>query len=108
MLARDAEAQVFCYTDPTIRKETQNDAILGFVRDWRVRTGNVPGELVFDSRFTIYANLAELDTLGIDFITLRRRHAALIRPIHTLDKSAWRKILISNIRRVYRTPQCCG
>ena len=108
MLTRDAEAQVFCYTDPTIRKETRNDAILDFVRDWKARTGNVPGELVFDSRFTIYANLAELDTLGIDFITLRRRHAALIRRIHTLDKSAWKKIRLSNIGRVYRTPRCCG
>ena len=104
MLARDAEAHVFCYADSTIRKETQNDAILEFVRDWKARTGKLPGELVFDSRFTVYANLAELDALGIDFITLRRRHASLIRRIHSLDKSAWKKIRLSNIGRAYRTP----
>lgn len=104
LLARDADAQVFCYADPTIRKETQNDAVLEFVRDWKARTGKAPGELVFDSRFTVYANLAELDALGIDFITLRRRHASLIRRIHALDKSAWKKIRLSNIGRAYRTP----
>jgi hypothetical protein len=45
-----------------------------------------------------------LDALGIDFITLRRRHAALSRRIHSLDKSTWMKIRLSNIGRAYRTP----
>lgn len=104
LLARDATSHVFCYADPTIRKETQKDAILAFVRDWKARTGALPGELVFDSRFTVYANLAQLDALGIDFITLRRRHASLLQRIHTLDKSAWTQIRLSNIGRAYRTP----
>ncbi len=104
MLARDADAHVFCYADATIEKQTQNDAILRFVNDWKARTGNVPGELVFDSRFTVYHNLAELDQLGIDFITLRRRYAALIQRVHRLDPSAWTKIRLSNIGRAYRSP----
>ena len=104
LLARDATSHVFCYADPTIRKQTQNDAILEFVQDWKARTGTLPGELVFDSRFTVFANLAKLDALNIDFITLRRRHASLIQRIHTLDKSAWTKIRLSNIGRAYRTP----
>ena len=104
MLARDAQAHVFCYADATLRKETQNDAILEFVRDWKARTGTLPGELVFDSRFTIYANLAVLDQMGIDFLTLRRRHAALVQKIHTLEPSAWTKIRLTNIGRAYRTP----
>ena len=105
MLARDAEARVFCYADATIRKETQNDAIMRFVDYWRARTGQVPGELVFDSRFTVYANLAKLTALNIEFITLRRRHAALIEHINALDQSAWRQIRLKNIGRAYRTPR---
>ncbi len=104
LLARDADAHVFCYADTTIEKQTQNDAILRFVNDWKARTGNVPGELVFDSRFTVYHNLAELDKQGIDFITLRRRYAALMQRVHTLDPSAWTKMRLSNIGRAYRTP----
>ena len=105
MLARDADARIFCYADATIRKETQNDAILRFVDYWKAQTGKVPKELVFDSRFTVYANLAKLTTLGIDFITLRRRHASLIKHIDGLDKSAWRQIRLTNIGRAYRTPR---
>ena len=88
MLAHHKEAQVLCYADATIRTETQNDAILDFVRDWKARTGKVPGELVFGSRFTVSANLAELDALGIDSIMLHRGQAALIRRVHSLDRSA--------------------
>ncbi len=105
MLARDAEARVFCYADATIRKETQNDAIVRFVDYWRARTGQVPGELVFDSRFTVYTNLAKLTALNIDFITLRRRHASLIEHTNALDQSAWRQIRLKNIGRAYRTPR---
>ena len=105
MLARDADARVFCYADATIRKQTQNDAILRFVDYWKAHTEKVPEELVFDSRFTVYANLAKLTAQGIDFITLRRRHASLIKHIETLDKSAWKQIRLTNIGRAYRTPR---
>lgn len=105
VLARDADARIFCYADATIRKETQNDAILRFVDYWKAHTEKAPEELVFDSRFTVYANLAKLTAQGIDFITLRRRHASLIEHIDSLDKSAWRQIRLSNIGRAYRTPR---
>jgi len=104
VLARDADSRVICYADTTLRKETQNDAIFDFVDDWKARTGNFPIELVFDSRFTTYANLHKLNELGIHFITLRRRHAALVRRIHTLDPKAWKSIRLSNIGRAYRNP----
>ena len=105
VLARDADARVFSYADATIRKETQNDAILRFVHYWRERTTQVPGELVFDSRFTVYANLAKLTALSINFITLRRRHPSLIDHMNALDKSAWTQIRLLNIGRAYRTPR---
>ncbi len=104
VLARNAEARTFCYADTNLRKETQNDAILRFVEDWKSQTGKVPKELVFDSQFTIYKNLGELNNMGIDFITLRRRHASLLKHIHALDKSAWTKIRLTNIGRAYQTP----
>ncbi len=104
VLARDADSNVFCYADPAVRKETRNDAVLAFVRDWEARTGTVPKELVFDSRFTVYANLAALNQMGIPFITLRRRHTSLIQRIHSLDKSAWTNVRLDNIGRRYRTP----
>ena len=41
--------------------------------------GGIPEELIFDSKLTTYANLNELNRLGIQFITLRRRSPGLLR-----------------------------
>ena len=45
------------------------------------RTGHYPEELIFDSKLTTYAKLDELNRLGIDFITLRRRSAKVLDEI---------------------------
>ena len=104
VLARDLEARIFAYADTTVRKETQNDAVLKFVEYWTRRTGSPPAELVFDSQFTIQKNLAALDKMNIDFITLRRRHPKLMDRIRAIPNNQWRKITLSNIKRKYRRP----
>ena len=69
---QDTDTRVFCYANGELRKAEQNDEILRFVRFWKERTGQYPQELIFDSKLTTYANLHELNRLGIQFITLRR------------------------------------
>jgi hypothetical protein len=56
-LARDAEQRVMCYSNAHIPRSEQADEILRFVEFWKKQTGQVPQELVFDSRLTTYANL---------------------------------------------------
>ena len=65
LLAQDARPRVFCYANGDLRKEEQNDEILRFVEFWKERTGKLPEELVFDSKLTTYANLNELNRMGI-------------------------------------------
>jgi len=77
-LAQDADKRVFCYGNATVRKEDQNDEILRFIEYWKERTGRLPEELVFDSKLTTYRNLTQLNKLGIQFITLRRRDAKML------------------------------
>ncbi len=91
-LAQDAETRVFCYANGELRKDQQNDEVLQFVRFWKKRTGRYPEELIFDSKLTTYAKLNELDRLGIQFITLRRRSPGLVREIDQMPQSAWRQI----------------
>jgi len=105
ILARDADARIFCYADTRLLKETQNDSIFDFIDDWKARTGELPKELVFDSRFTTYANLGELTKMGIEFITLRKRYSNLVQRIHALEPGDWKKIRLSNIGREYRNPK---
>jgi hypothetical protein len=104
-LAEDAEKRVFCYANGQLRKADQNDEILRFVEFWKERTGRLPEELVFDSKLTTYANLNLLNGMNIPFITLRRRSAKLLAELHALPPSAWRRIELESISRMYRTPR---
>ena len=104
-LVQDAEHRVFCYANGEIRKADQNDEILRFVAFWKERTGQLPRELVFDSKLTTHANLSALNQMGIDFLTLRRRSAKMLERIYQMPASAWRRIELKNIARAYRTPK---
>lgn len=104
-LAQDADSRVFCYANAEVRKSDQNDEILRFVDFWKERTGALPGELIFDSKLTTYANLNRLNEMGIAFITLRRRSKKLLSEIRNESVSAWRRIQLEAISRAYRTPK---
>jgi len=104
-VAQDANKRVFCYGNAQIRKPDQPDEILKFVAFWRQRTGRLPQELIFDSKLTTYANLSEINRMGIEFITLRRRSRKLLQQIHTEPLSAWRRIELEAVARAYRTPR---
>jgi hypothetical protein len=104
-VAQDAESRVFCYANGDLRKEDQNDEILRFVEYWKESTGRLPSELVFDSKLTTYSNLSQLNDLGIEFITLRRRSDQLLRALADHPASAWRQIQLQNVNRAYSTPK---
>ncbi len=104
-LARDAQARTFAWASARPSKATCNDQILRFVDAWTQRTGQAPQELVFDSRLTTYANLAILTERQIDFLTLRRRSAKLVRQLLEQPADRWQKIRLTNIGRRHRTPR---
>jgi hypothetical protein len=104
-LAQDASNRVFCYANAQLRKNDQNDEILRFVDFWKQRTGKNPEELIFDSKLTTYANLNRLKDMGIDFITLRRRSAKILRETAQEPASAWRRVELEGVGRAYRTPR---
>ncbi|MBI5445738.1 MAG: hypothetical protein HY900_31545 [Deltaproteobacteria bacterium] len=104
-LAQDAEQRVFCYANAQVRKSEQQDEILRFIEFWKERTGELPKELIFDSKLTTYANLHKINQQGIAFITLRRRSKKLLEEIHQQPVSAWRRIELQAVSRAYRTPR---
>jgi hypothetical protein len=104
-LAQDTGHRVFCYANAEIAKADQNDEILRFVEFWHDRTGSYPDELIFDSKLTTYANLDRLNQLGVRFITLRRRGPKLLAEIDAAPASAWRRIELKSVSRIYRTPR---
>ena len=104
-LARDAQQRVLRYANAGVTKGEQADEILQFVRFWRKHTGNVPAELVFDSQLTTYQKLSELNREGICFITLRRRSDKMLREIYSQPDSAWKRINLPTLTRIYRNPK---
>jgi hypothetical protein len=104
-LARDAEQRVIRYANAGVTKGEQPGEILQFVRFWKKHTGQLPAELVFDSQLTTYDKLSALNRQGIRFITLRRRSRKMLGQIYSQPDSAWRRITLPALTRIYRTPK---
>ena len=104
-LAQDDKKRVFCYANADLRKEEQNDEIMRFIDFWKQQTGRLPKELVFDSKLTTYANLNLINKKKVPFITLRRRSKDMVKEILLKPASAWRRIELKGVSRVYRTPR---
>jgi hypothetical protein len=104
-LARDAEQRVFRYAHAGIPKAEQSDEILRFIEFWKRHTGKPPAELIFDSRLTTHENLSKLNAQGIGFITLRRRSRKMLAEIYSRPASAWQRITLDSLTRIYRTPR---
>jgi hypothetical protein len=104
-LAQDGEQRFFCYANADLRKDQQNDEIMAFVQFWKRRTGELPEELIFDSKLTTYANLNRLNQKGVQFITLRRRSPQLLQELLARPRSAWRRIELEGVSRQYKTPR---
>lgn len=104
-LAQDGEKRFFCYANCDLRKDQQNDELLQFVKFWKQRTGQLPEELIFDSKLTTYANLSRLNKQGVQFITLRRRSPQLLHQLLARPRSAWRRIELEGVSRAYKTPR---
>jgi hypothetical protein len=104
-LARDAERRLLCYAHAGIAKVEQADEIVRFVDYWQQHTGAAPAELVFDSKLTTYAQLAKLNQRDIHFITLRRRTRKMLGDIWSQPTSAWQRITLPALTRLFRTPK---
>jgi len=104
-LAQDSASRTFCYSNADLRKGDEPEEVFRFLEFWKKQHGKLPRELVFDSKLTTYAALARLDKMGVQFITLRRRDAGLLKQIAALPRSAWRTIELDNVTRRFRTPR---
>jgi hypothetical protein len=95
----------FCFVNGNLKKKDQNDEVLRFAEYWKQKTGHYPEEIVFDSKLSTYKNLDTLNQWRVAFITLRRRTPALLQEAFSSSPSAWRRIELHNIARMYRRPR---
>ena len=103
LFAQDADSKLILYTGADIKKGEADDEVLEFLSFWKATHRKVAPTLVFDAKFTTYANLSELNRQGVKFITLRRRGRKLLENVDRL--SGWERITIPHEKRKYPNPQ---
>jgi hypothetical protein len=87
--AEDAATRTLVYANADLAKASQNREVIAFADHWHQVTGHDPALLIFDSKLTTQAVLAELDDREIGFITLRARHPGITKALAALPASAW-------------------
>jgi transposase len=90
-IAQDGEQRTVIYANAELTARQQSGEVISFCRFYEQTHGQLPKLLVFDQKLTTQAHLAELDELGVGFITLRQRSPKLIASLQQLPASAWTK-----------------
>ncbi|MEK7994622.1 MAG: transposase [Planctomycetota bacterium] len=102
LFAQDAQSKLMLYTAADIKKTEADGQVLDFLSFWRkVRRGIKP-TLIFDSKFTGYPHLSELNRQQVKFITLRRRGSKLLDQVGQMD--SWKRIHIPHPKRKFPNP----
>lgn len=103
LFAQDAATKLILYGAADILREETNDQVLSFLSFWNSVHRGMRPMLIFDSRFTTYPILSELNSSGIRFITLRRRGKKLLDQAER--HTGWKSIHLENTKRKYPNPQ---
>lgn len=90
-IAQDGEQRTILYANAELTARQQSGEVIEFCRFYQRTHGTLPKLLVFDQKLTTHEHLAELDELGVGFITLRQRSPKLIATLAALPASAWTK-----------------
>src|SRR5207248_10235293 len=83
-----AGTHTLLYANADLSKASQNREVIAFADHWNAVTGSDPALLIFDSKLTTQAVLADLDDRQIGFITLRARHPGITKTLAALPASA--------------------
>ena len=90
-IAQDGEQRTILYANAELTARQQSGEVIEFCRFYERTHGTLPTLLVFDQKLTTHEHLAELDELGVGFITLRQRSPKLIATLAALPPGAWTK-----------------
>jgi len=96
---RAVDAPLLCYANADLVRAEQEKLPLRFVSYWKKITGIKPGWLYFDSKMTTYATLEQLRKDEINFITIRRRGAQLVKRLRARPAREWTAAVIDTPQR---------
>ena len=94
VLAQDPDSGIITYGDTNIRHEQHSDVAVEFLDFYNSNGDSNLQYLVFDSKFTTYANLAKLGE-DIKFLTIRRRGKKIVEELDKKPSSSWKKVRVA-------------
>jgi hypothetical protein len=103
--ALEQESRVLCYANANLTRAEQPGEVWRFVEFWKELSGSDPTWLYFDSKVTTYAELHRLNQRDIQFVTIRRRGASVVRRLRKLPASSWTKTVIDTPKRCHQNVQ---
>jgi hypothetical protein len=99
LISQDPHSGFLIYSDAEVKHRTKDQEVLTFIDFWKQGSTEPLNCLVFDSKFTTYQNLSQINQDGIKFITLRRRGSSLIRKVDQIPPDQWTTVTIDNPKR---------
>lgn len=102
LFGQDAKSKRILYSAPHIQRQESHDQILAFLPYWHRIGQGVSATFLFNSKFTSYSRLAELDQQGVKFITLRRRGKKLLEEVNQVK--SWKRIQFPQEKQSYPDP----
>jgi len=106
VLAHDPDTGLIDYGNANILQKDESAVVLEFLDFYHSNSIKKEEKLryiVFDSRFTNYENLRNLDREGIKFITIRRRGKRMLDNIPDLPAQDWEKVKVQCAGYKHRT-----
>lgn len=91
VFAQDGNSNAIMYSRADILRREEAQEVKRFVKYWRKINRDINETLVFDCKFTTYGVLDELTDDNVKFITLRKRHAALLKKTAAIPKEKWQR-----------------
>jgi hypothetical protein len=98
----EQKSRILCYSNANLLRADQNGELLRFVDFWHAITGMDPQWLYFDSKLIDYAEMSRVNQRGIQFVTIRRRGAAIVRRLARVAVSQWTKAVIDTPKRCHQ------
>lgn len=105
VLVQDPDSGIIDYGDTNVMHRNESAVVLEFLDFYRTADSS-PDDLkylVFDSKFTNYENLNQLDEQGIKFITIRRRGKNIVEEIESMHEKTSKKVHVINADMKGRT-----
>ena len=97
VLAHDPDSGLIDYGSADVLQKDESAVVLEFLDFYREGDKNKENKLryiVFDSKFTNYENLRNLDHGQVKFITIRRRGKLLLERIDKLPATGWKTVRV--------------